>query len=165
MTDTLRNLFAMASIPLLVLTLSACSGKSNDTQKKPEQPAASQPAQEQQAQESQPDQQIQIAGDIKAEEIAAAYEKNEKAADQKYKGKYFRITGTVDELDKDAKNRPQIHLKWRDPFNRPQLIFSKDLASEVAKYKKGQKVAAICKFNGIVFCMAQGVDCQFDAAK
>lgn len=164
MTDTLRNLFAMASIPLLVLTLSACSGKGNDTQKKPDQPVASQQAQEQQGQENQPEQ-IQVAGDIKAEEIAAAYEKNEKAADQKYKGKYFRITGTVDELDKDAKNRPQIHLKWSDPFNRPQLIFSKDLASEVAKYKKGQKVTAICKFNGSVFGMAQGVDCQFDAAK
>lgn len=77
-------------------------------------------------------------------ELAKAYEENTVAADDLYKGKKLRISGTISEIATGITDEPYLVMKGGNPFMGPQLHFDKDQRSAIAKLKKGQKIVALC---------------------
>lgn len=90
-------------------------------------------------------------------ELAAAYEENEIAADQKYKGKRLEVTGTITGIDSDLMDKPVVQLETKNPF---MSAGASGLPVEVAAtLKKGQKITLICTGNGEVMTMPQLNEC------
>lgn len=88
---------------------------------------------------------------VTAREIAAAYEANTVAADLQFKGKKFKVTGTVGDINTDILGRPYLTLRGGvNEFMEPQFAFEKNAATELAKLKKGQKVTLACTGKGDV---------------
>ncbi len=75
-----------------------------------------------------------------ATELYDAYDANQIAADEKYKGKTLEITGTIYSIGKDVLNSPYVQLEAKNPLLGVQCYLSKDEASKAATLQKGQKV-------------------------
>jgi hypothetical protein len=133
---------------LAILALAACvppSGQSAADDKPAAKAEAEAPAQEEPA----------IA--VTSKELAKAYEENEIAADQQYKGKRLAVTGTVTGIDSDLMNKPVVHLNTANEF---MSAGASGLPIEVAAtLKKGQKVTLLCIGNGEVMTMPQLDEC------
>lgn len=88
---------------------------------------------------------------ITAKDLVNAYEENTIAADEQYKGKEFKVSGIVGDINTDFLGRPYITLRGSgNEFMKPQFAFEKSAASELAKLKKGAKVVLICTGKGDV---------------
>lgn len=96
---------------------------------------------------------------VTAKEIIDAYKENEVAADAKYKGKKFEITGTVLAIQSGIGDEPIVSIGTGGPY---EIIgvslngLSKDTA---AKLKKGSKITAVCDCAGEVISIPQMNDC------
>lgn len=95
-------------------------------------------------------------------ELAKAYEENTVAADDMYKGKTLRISGTIDNIATGLTDEPYLVMKGGNPFQAPQLHFGKDHRSSIAKLKKGQKIVAVCKGAGDVIKTPMAKDCVLE---
>ena len=77
----------------------------------------------------------------KASELARAYADNTVAADQEFKGKRFKVTGTVDAINTDFLGKPYVSLRGGvNQFMEPQFAFDKDQVDDLAELRKGMKV-------------------------
>lgn len=85
--------------------------------------------------------------EISAAELFAAYDENEVAADNKYKGKKLKITGTVEDIGKDILDDTYITLDCGELIFSIQCYFANDQLSAVAELKKGDTITLIgvCK--------------------
>lgn len=91
-------------------------------------------------------------------EIASAYEKNEVAGDEKYKGKKIEITGKIDSISSDFSDDPVIHLTGLNAFNNVMLNgIDKATAS---KLEKGATITAVCKGGGEIVGSPVLNDCK-----
>jgi hypothetical protein len=137
---------------LALLTLAACvppSGQQGDNAKKADDAApAEQPKEEAPAMP------------VTSAELATAYEENEIAADQKYKGKRLEVTGTITGIDSDFSDKPVVRLNTSNQF---MSAGASGLPLEVAAtLKKGQKITLICTGKGEVMSMPQLDDCSVE---
>ena len=128
-----------------------------DTTKSPEQKAADQAAREQekaakaQAQAEQVKQELANLVTVTASELASAYDNNTVAADQQFKGKKFKVSGTVSDINTDFMGAPYLVLRSSgNPFMQPQFGFEKEAAAQLAKVSKGSKVLMVCTGKGDV---------------
>lgn len=96
---------------------------------------------------------------VQAKTLAADYEENTVAADQKYKGKKLLITGSVTDINTGITGEPYIVLSSANPFMGPQLHFGKDALDQIAKVKKGAKITALCEGNGDIAKTPMNKDC------
>jgi hypothetical protein len=88
---------------------------------------------------------------ISANSLAAAYNENTVAADQKFKDKKFKVTGLVASINTDFMGDPYITLSGGvNQFMEPQFGFSKTEAERLANLKKGTKVSLVCVGKGDV---------------
>lgn len=95
---------------------------------------------------------------ITASELAAAYKKNEVAADEKYKNKKIEVTGTIESIDSGVGDEPRIRLESGELFVAVTLEgVPKD---EAKKLNKGEKVKAVCKGDGEIIGSPQLKDCK-----
>lgn len=95
---------------------------------------------------------------VTAAELAAAYKKNEVAADEKYKGKKIEITGTVESIDSGAGDEPRVQLEGGEMFITVTL---QDIPKDEAKkLSKGDKVKAVCKGDGEIIGFPKLKDCK-----
>ncbi|WP_438312326.1 OB-fold protein [Sporosarcina sp. FA9] len=87
---------------------------------------------------------------ISAVDLYSAYDDNEIAADQKYKGKQLEVTGTIKDIGKDILDSMYITLDTGDVLGSIQVYFPKDDADSVAALSKGQDVTVIGKGDGFL---------------
>jgi hypothetical protein len=84
-------------------------------------------------------------GSTTATAIAQAYEENTVAADQRFKGKKFKITGTVADINTDFMGDPYVTLKGGvNQFMEPQFGFDKSSSAQLASLKKGATITLVC---------------------
>jgi hypothetical protein len=79
---------------------------------------------------------------ITAPALAKAYEDNEVAADEKFKGKVIQITAKIENIGKDIIDEPYITFSdgKQYSFRGIQCYFSKNEQSKIGSLKKGQTV-------------------------
>lgn len=88
---------------------------------------------------------------VGVEELCTSYEKNEVAADKKYKGKLIKITGKVDDIKKDILDDLYVTLKRQKDFElcQPQCFFDDEHEDQLANLNKGQTVTIIGRADGL----------------
>jgi hypothetical protein len=84
---------------------------------------------------------------VAASALYAAYDANEIAADQQFKGKLLKVTGTIEAIDSDLTDEPVVRLAAGD-FD---SVMVKGLpATSAASLSKGQQVTVVCQGGGEV---------------
>ncbi len=84
---------------------------------------------------------VVIVGVMDARENAKSYEANTVAADQRFKGVRFKVTGRVVSISTDFMGAPYVLLEGGiNQFMQPQFSFSKADAGMVAGLVKGDMV-------------------------
>ena len=88
---------------------------------------------------------------VGVEELCNSYEKNEVAADKKYKGKLVKITGKVDDIKKGLLNELYVTIKRQKDFAicNPQCFFDDEHEDRLANLNKGQTVTIIGRVDGL----------------
>ena len=89
------------------------------------------------------------------------YEANEIAADEKYKGKRVKLSGTVRDIKKDIGDNLYVIFNkgGRFDFRGIQLFFDDSYTSSLAKLKKGQRISVNCRVKGLMMNVILK-DCQ-----
>ncbi|WGS47078.1 OB-fold putative lipoprotein [Burkholderia sp. JSH-S8] len=85
---------------------------------------------------------------VTAGALFTAYEKNEVAADQKYKGKTLSVSGTIQSIDKDAFDNIVVKLRSSNEFMPVNAYLSKEHEALAASLEKGNKVTWTCAGDG-----------------
>ncbi|WP_206860780.1 OB-fold protein [Lysobacter changpingensis] len=97
---------------------------------------------------------------ITAAEYASAYEENTVAADALYKGKQFKVTGTIEDINTDFMGDPYLTLRGTNEFSSPQFGFSKANLSALGALKRGERVTLICTGKGDIAKTAMSDECS-----
>lgn len=88
---------------------------------------------------------------VAAEELVNLYSANQVAADRRFKGKYIRVTGAIDELGKDIMNCPYVNLTaGTRQVRRAQCVFEKSDEAALAALKKGQRISIVGRCDGLM---------------
>lgn len=98
---------------------------------------------------------------ITAQTLASAYEANTVAADARFKGKRFKITGTVSDINTDFTGAPYVTLRGGvNQFMEPQFGFEKSESEQLVSLRKGSKVTFVCTGRGDVAKTPISKDCN-----
>lgn len=97
-----------------------------------------------------------------AKDLAAMYEENEVAADDKIGGRKVEITGAVQDIGKDFANNVIIQLKNGNKFLPVRLSMEESERSKASKLKKGQEVTITCGKMMLLIGAPSGGNCTFD---
>lgn len=85
---------------------------------------------------------------LAANELFRAYERNEVAADSKYKGEVVEVSGIVRDIGKDIMGNIYIVIGGGGFLDGVQCTFPKSEANAVAKLSKGHRVTVKGKVQG-----------------
>lgn len=97
-----------------------------------------------------------------AAQLAAAYDRNTVAADQQFKGKAYKVTGTVSSINTDFRGRPYVTLQGGvNQFMEPQFSFENAKDPAIAQLQKGSRVTLACTGRGDIAKTPMSEDCQF----
>lgn len=121
-------------------------------------PADNQQANTQEAvAQPEPEQMVQVTAD----QLFSAYEQNEIAANQQFKGKKLLVSGKIDSIQADITDSPVIALRAGDQYNflLPQASLADSEVSKAAQLAKGQQVKLLCTGSSEVAGMAMLSDC------
>ncbi len=99
--------------------------------------------------------------EIDARNLWAAYNANEVAADNAYKGRVLAVTGEVSSIDKDMFDDVVLKLDTGKMFNDVHATLEKSEAGAAAALRKGTRVMVICKGKGMVMRSPMLEDCVF----
>lgn len=102
---------------------------------------------------------------LSAAALLAAYEENEVAADEKFKGQLVEVTGKIDTIGKDILGDPYITIgSGKDfEFQHVQAQFAADAVKQLAGLRKGQTVVVQCTCAGKMMNVV-GKDCVLKPA-
>lgn len=89
---------------------------------------------------------------ISAGELHAAYENNEVAADERFKGKIIQVSGIVDDIGKDIMDTIYVTLSagGEYSFSSVQCFFADSHTSDAASLSKGDYVTIKGKCDGLM---------------
>lgn len=88
---------------------------------------------------------------ISSKKLQTEYEKNEVAADQKFKGKLVSVSGIVKSLDKTIGNNIQIGLNGgSNMFIYPRAEMAQGHEDWVANLDKGNDIGLVCTIKGML---------------
>lgn len=96
---------------------------------------------------------------VTAEKLFAAYQANEVAADNRYKGKALEVTGTVQSIEKSMFDSILVHLVTPNEFMPVYANMDNSMAEPAASLRKGQKIALLCEGAGAIGNAPQLTDC------
>jgi hypothetical protein len=97
-----------------------------------------------------------------AAELARAYDANTVAADMRFKGKRFVVTGAVASINTDLFGDPYLTLSGGvNQFMEPHFSFGKGVAQALSALGKGSSVRLICTGNGDIAKTPMSKDCTF----
>lgn len=85
---------------------------------------------------------------VSARELYADYEANGVAADEKYKGKVLRVTGVVNNIDRDVLDKIYVTLSGNDYYGDIQCFFAENHVQTAAQLSKGQTITVKGKCDG-----------------
>lgn len=92
--------------------------------------------------------QAQPALEVSADRLFAAYEANEVAADNEYKGKVLAVSGNVVGINKDFTDEVYVEMETDNPF---QSIHARGVPQDVAAgLQKGQHITVECVGSGLM---------------
>lgn len=88
--------------------------------------------------------------EVTAQDLLAAYDENTVAADNTYKNKLLKVTGTVETIGKDVLDTAYVALTNGEPYSliSVQCYFAKDNLDDIATLKEGDIVTIIGKCDG-----------------
>lgn len=96
-------------------------------------------------------QQAQPLPEYSAQQMAADYERNTVAADQRYKGKRFKVSGVVDSINTDLFGNPYVTLRGGvNQFMEPQFKLADAHANYAAGLQQGLPITLLCRGRGDV---------------
>ncbi|MFN3944615.1 MAG: OB-fold protein [Allosphingosinicella sp.] len=81
---------------------------------------------------------------VSAQELAAAYDANEAAAQQQYGGRRLEVTGTVNAIQLDVSNKPFLVLEGTNMFMGPQAHLTASAQDQAASISRGQDIRLSC---------------------
>ncbi len=87
---------------------------------------------------------------VTASELFKAYNANEVAADQKYKGKALLVSGSVQSIDKDFMDKIVVKLSTANEFMPVHAQLGKEHEQLAAQLSKGAKVKWTCTGGGLI---------------
>lgn len=124
MKNPTRHLFSAVAFAAFFLMAVASGNDDKDKEKEVKEQETKAPAQQ-----------------VTVQQLAADYEANEIAADQKYKDKPVVVTGTVTDISKDVMGDIYVVMTDGDEMSMigVQCFFSDDHTADAAKLTKGQK--------------------------
>lgn len=97
---------------------------------------------------------------ISADDLFGAYEENEVAADQEYKGHRMRITGRVGSINKDFMDSVYLVLpSSQNMFMGVHATLSDSASKEAATLIKNQRISLTCEITGKVITDVVAKDC------
>ena len=89
--------------------------------------------------------------EVSAQQLALAYDRNTVAADQQFKGKYFKVTGVVDAINTDMFGNPYVTLRGGvNQFMEPQFELDHAHSDYAAGLSQGMRISLTCKGRGDV---------------
>lgn len=97
--------------------------------------------------------------DTTAENIFNAYEKNEVAADQEYKGRNIRVTGTIDSINSGIGDGANVLLQTSNQFSSVTTSGDDNFTNAAATLSKGQQITMTCVGEGEVIGTPMLGDC------
>ena len=97
---------------------------------------------------------------VEIRQILSAYEGNEVAADNRYKGNQVQVTGIVGDIKKDIMDNLYVTLGTGKEFEIPQIqaFFDDSMNSQLGSLKKGQRLTVVCTIKGLMMNVL-GEDC------
>ncbi|MDO9622874.1 MAG: hypothetical protein Q7J46_02640 [Pseudomonas sp.] len=96
-------------------------------------------------------QQAQPLPEYSAQQMAADYERNTVAADQRYKGQRFKVSGVVDSINTDLFGNPYVTLRGGvNSFMEPQFELDSAHRNYAAGLQQGMRISLACKGRGDV---------------
>lgn len=81
---------------------------------------------------------------VNAKDLVAAYENNEVAADQKYKGKTLEVSGKVAGIDSGIGDKAVVRLVGTNEFASAMADGDDEFTKYAATLSKGQDITLIC---------------------
>lgn len=143
---------------LIFCLVVAFAGESGQT------PSAALPSAEPSVQQDEPAAQQATVAElpvVTADAIAKAYDENTVAADQRFKGKQFKVSGVIDAINTDFMGDPYITLKGGvNQFMEPQFKFDKAALDQLATLKKGMTVTLVCTGAGDIAKTPMNEECS-----
>ena len=97
--------------------------------------------------------------EVTSSELYEAYEANEVAADEKYKGKKLAITGIIGNIGKDVLDNPYIAFK-ENHLQGVTCYFSDVNNKVISQLSKGQDVTVVGKCGGLTLTNVVIKDCK-----
>lgn len=105
-------------------------------------------------------QQAQPLPEYSAQQMAADYERNTVAADQRFKDKRFKVTGVVDSINIDLFGNPYITLRGGvNQFMEPQFELDSAHRNYAAGLQQGMRISLVCKGRGDVAKIPMSEEC------
>jgi|GEM_PF-3976121 len=102
---------------------------------------------------------------ISADRLMINYQKNEIAADLRYKDKILCVTGTIDSIAKDFLGNPFVKCSANSFFSGVQFFFNKKDEPILAQLSKGDCVTIIGKCRGMMFTDVILKECYLNTEK
>lgn len=97
-----------------------------------------------------------------ANDLAKAYSQNTYAADQTFKGKDFKVTGTVASINTDFRGKPYVTMKGGvNRFQEPQFAIAGSDEKFAATLKPGDKLTLACTGRGDIAKTPMSAQCTF----
>lgn len=114
----------------------------------PSKPTAASNSQSQPAKVTAP---VEPLMEVSVQQLALAYDRNTVAADQQFKGKYFKVTGVVDAINTDMFGNPYVTLRGGvNQFMEPQFELDHAHSDYAAGLSQGMRISLTCKGRGDV---------------
>ncbi|MGE0869294.1 MAG: hypothetical protein AB7P03_12060 [Kofleriaceae bacterium] len=101
--------------------------------------------------------------DVAPSDLEAAYEANEVAANDQYKGKVLRLDGLVTEISTDLSDDPMVRFTSRRPIGGVTCFFASTSAAAIARIRKGDRLAVRGRGDGYVMGRPVLRDCVVDS--
>lgn len=99
--------------------------------------------------------------ELGAQQLWAAYDANEVAADNAYKGRVLAVTGKVVSIEKGILSEILVKLAADGPYDYVIATMDKSQASAAAALSKGTRLTVLGKGNGMIIGSPMLADCFF----
>lgn len=98
---------------------------------------------------------------VSSNELQREYERNEVAADMKFREKLLLVSGTIASIDRSVGESYYLSLKGgSNPFMQPKAAMADGYTDFLAGLNKGDEVEMMCTGNGMLIGSAMLSDCQ-----
>lgn len=98
---------------------------------------------------------------VSSQQLFNAYQANEIAADEQYKGKQLLVTGTVDSIDKGPFGGFYLRLQTSNPFMSTMCDMENSEKQDLMALSKGDKARVLCKGAGMTVGSPSLRNCVF----